>query len=540
MSVKIFYNGVDVFSGLATPIIARSENPVIATEKYGTTESFTLNGQINACSFEDFVTKQNQIISGFNSDFKTLEIIQDNVTILEKPLVKLENISFDDSLYVGIVPYSISISCYTQDSFKQYFGVLDPSDSVSFEERDDQVHVIRHEISARGFNTSALFNNSLENAKNFVLGRTGVNGVRPHFTCSNNFQPCLKSFSETIDRVRGSYSVTEEYLNDLFYSNRGVLRFESNFNSGINDFATVSIQGSFQGCRSQTIEEARASFSGISIDSEAYKAYTGFVGQTGGFNPNPIVREISEDTINRIINFNFVFNNDPSPDIVIDSNAQVTSGEFLTEVSVDGRIFSQRGTLKDRWNKVQAEFSGLNIFNIANKAYVEAGYSNIALNPVANSSGVTRNSFAAEISFRANFDNRDAVDPLFERLDYETSVEPAFFKFSSIPLAKNESFNFNGGYDVLDLGYFNRGAITLNGQAIKKQNSSFEACINVIKNIANNEFIGFVGSKPKTFVTQNSITTGTPNSISFSFSWSFDGSPINSQGSPETIVSLMP
>src|SRR5690606_1187676 len=100
----------------------------------------------------------------FRSNFKSFVISGDAGEILERSFTKITSLNFGPSDYLSKVPYSVRIDCYPEEFF-EYSGILNPVDEWRFEEREDGVTTITHNVSANGLNNDEL---ALTNAINFV------------------------------------------------------------------------------------------------------------------------------------------------------------------------------------------------------------------------------------------------------------------------------------------------------------------------------------------------------------------------------------
>lgn len=223
--VKIYYDGVAVFDQVhcPEPLVTRSDNVSYGSRKIGQTTSLTLEGEITGAGFSQLIEAQERLLSGFSSDFKSFEIKEDSETIYEN-LVKVNSIDFGSSKYVGLVPFTISLTAYEDKFFpSQYSGVLDPVNSVEYSQGEDGSVTISRSVSARGINTKSADgkSNALNNAISYVQSLTGyANVTLPYFINDsgdlNNL--ILTSQSEDINRFAATYSVNETYVYSTYPS----------------------------------------------------------------------------------------------------------------------------------------------------------------------------------------------------------------------------------------------------------------------------------------------------------------------------------
>ena len=438
--------------------------------------------------------------------------------ILLKNNIKVENISFPESRYVGLVDYEITLSHFPEDYYSNFFGVNDPVNEWSFNEQENGILEITHNISCKGFNTNGT--NALQNAKNFVNSNTGVSNMPlPQFICKNtfpNYFPCLDSFTENIDRIRGIYGITENYISDLNETGRGTLKYSVEINSGIDSFSTASINGEINGCKNQEFSEARAKLKSFDIFNTVASIYEDSIGYVD-LNATPINSGVSEDPINKKINFNAEFTNDHSPETIFDVSTNINSGQDLISVSLNGNIRS-RGDIKNQWQKIQERYSGFDSYSFANTAYLDFNNGNpkYPLNPVVQTSGVTRNKFEPSISFSINFDNRQILPSGFISFDKNISIKPSLRAIKEIPI-----FDLDGDYDIIDLLFDKRASLNIRVDAESDGTMSSQQVEQSIKNEVNS-LVGFYGVFNELKLSNYSLTSGNTNQYSLNGDWTFD------------------
>tara|TARA_B100000676_G_scaffold63045_1_gene62459 strand:- start:47997 stop:50114 length:2118 start_codon:yes stop_codon:yes gene_type:complete len=203
MSTTVTY---DTFSfhkeGFSTPYVSRSDQILSYGNRWGQGTSYNLNGQITGYSFSDIIEKQGMLITGFQRDFKSLDITEDGQSVAGFPIsnCKINNISFNTSKYIPVIDYDISIDAYDEGLFSGSFGVTEPSDQVNISEGEDGAITLTHDISARGFTTDGK--TAIENAKDFVHSNTGWNEqVFPKFITYQQFDKTVydSDFSSSVD-----------------------------------------------------------------------------------------------------------------------------------------------------------------------------------------------------------------------------------------------------------------------------------------------------------------------------------------------------
>ena len=527
-NVRIIYGGIDVFSGIAPiPFVSREEQMLAAGERWGVLQTLTLNGQLTGIlsgasgQYEDIISKQKTLLSRFGKSFQPLVVVENGETIYSGDYNIVRGINFPESRYMGILPFTISVECYPQDLFSGYYGVLEPSHEVSYEETDDGLVNITHTISAQGFNTSST-SNALDNAIGFVRGLTGLNSMCPAFFISGNIlaKAMLQTSAETIDRLGAKYSVTETYVADPNGSTSGVLRYSVNINSGIqNGVTSVSIDGSLAGGREMTLGQLRGDYASIDLYSLASGSYFAVVGGTD-LNTGYLSSGVQENPNDVRLTFSAAFNNDIAPPTFLDYRLSCNTDSMteITSVSFDGTIRG-RGDLKSRWERVSGYYKNdLNVWGLVSSGYSGAGGFGFTypLNPVPRTSGVSFNSFAGTIGVNATFDNRNIPPSGFSKFDYDISFSPGIRKYSATPLLNGTVEGVqNSGYAIFDLGYWNRSVISINGSAILMTGTdmTLESGTVAIQNFLKSVISGYTNNNRR-YLESFSITSGT-NGVGF-------------------------
>lgn len=517
--VKIFYNGQDVFGDQPTPFIGITESPISYSSRWGILEILTLEGLITGCTFSGLIIGYNNIVSKFNTDYKTLEVVQftgaESGSVLRRDNIEVEGITIGGEKWVGVLPYTINLRSYPSGYFSGDSSVIAPNNSWSFTENEDYTATIVHTISCKGINTNSTTNNALENAKTWVLAKTGGLEILPAFIRTGNFgNLCLRGHAETINRFNGEYSVTQTYVNDLTRLGPGILRYSTDFQSG--DYITATIQGEVSSCEN-SLETARQIYKSFSPYATALSAYNKLFSRTD-LNSFALTSGVRENPINGNLSFSISFDNDPAPDVIFDYTTQIQSGNKIT-VNIEGQIRA-RGPLKDRFEKVSAYASSINLYGLANEHYTEfyplAG--TYPLNTKALSSGKSENQYNGTIGLRASFDNSEKIDDRLEYVDYTISFIPATEKFDM-----QACVGSTGTYSIVDLGYKNRAAITLQGQTRISNNVTEGDGTSALYDFAN-RIIAQYGNNENLTLDVNNITKNGADrkTLSFSFGWSFD------------------
>lgn len=533
--VKIFYNNQDPFSGIApTPLVAQRNSFIKYGEQWGEVTHLSLNGTLtgqcasgNSNFFNTLIANQQQLVQNFSKDYQNLQIIQDGQTLVTKPYCIIKGINFSESTYASIIPFQIDIDCYESGFFSGYFGVLEPKNEFTFTQNQDQSITIQHSLSCQGFNTDSNNSNALQNAKNYLSAISGFNNqILPYFIklgtgqYATDMSACLIEQKEDIDRVKGSYAINETYISDPYFSS-GILRYSATYDSGINDgISNVKIAGSIKTSRNYPIDFVRSRYQTFDVFSAAVDTYSGATNGLIDLNPLYLSSGITEDTFGGILNFNVAFNNDQIPSPYIDLTVSFDH-DIITDVTSAkaSAVIRARGELSQRYQKVLAFSTGVDLYSLTQAEYVRNGYL-YTLNPIFLSYGNTRNPYQAEITLSASYGDKMLPASGFANLDYSFSVIPSIRKYVAVPLLNGMS-----AYEVTDLNFVNRSVVTLQGAGTILQNIPIQSGQALLENFVNQQINPFIAGKNRPCLDSQSTNFGNSNigrDFSFSTSFSFE------------------
>ena len=533
----IKYNNSFPFSGQPTPFVGRVKNNIVVGERWGAEENWTLLGQLTGCAFSDLTAAKLSLLNSFSRDYQDLEITEDGNTIEVLKYVEIDSIVFNSSPFVKILPYTISLSCYPSGFFSGVFGILDPVDRWEMTENKDRTLNLTHTVSARGFNTSGI-SNAYDNAKNYVLGRTGFgNFPEPEFITKYSASGTLLSQVETPNRLEGSYGITETFTLDQFNTcDKGLLRYTVEAQSPQAGVQTASINGTIQGSLSDDFSVIRARLSGFDFYSNLmYSLDSGIA-----LNPIPVEKQVVEDQNRKLITFAYSFDDNRNPEINFDYSIVVNSGDSNVNVSLNGSV-NGRGELKNRWEKAENYFK--TYLEPSKFFLVSSGYSGYLaensitgqLNPNELSSSVSYDKFNGVVSFSYDYSDKPApVSTGLESLDFSLSWVPPLRRILPEEIIYQSGSVFSPKYEVTDLGYIPRGVFSLNGSAVPKREigitsgtSTLSEIENAIRAIYSDYFTGYSG----VYLTEDSLTQTKGGLYSFSDSWTYEGSDVLGSGS---------
>lgn len=487
----IYYNNIDIVSGIGTiSAIGKDVAPIYYGERWAQKHVISLVGLLTGQCYSGFsgiVDRQNQLVSRFSKGFQNLEVYENSQLIDRYSFVRVANISFPQNRYLQLLPFQIDLEVYPQDYFSGAFGVLDPKEEVSFQEEDDGILTINHIVSARGIQTSNSNSNSLDNAKAWVQARSGWAGtILPAFATGVNFSPCLQQIQENIDPFNSTYEIKESYTTDIYQSGYGILRFTTEFNSGIEDgISTLSLRGAINGCKNGSVSMLRTRYADFNALSEAVNQYRKITTFTD-LNPIPVSKGVSEDTSSLNLSFSYLWNNSKAPITYFDYRVEFEYNyeEDIITASIDGSIVS-RHPIAERWNVVKNFANNLDLYSIILPFYYEyvsivaPHLSVFPLNIVPLSKRKSTNEFAASISLGATFDNSNVRPYGLRNFDYSVRVSPAIRRYNAAPLLDGQ-----GEYVIFDLGYARRATCSINLQGVGDDNVTADQTEQILKNQA--------------------------------------------------------
>lgn len=547
--INLLYNNNDIFSGLSpTPYVGLSEEPIFYNNRWALVDRITLAGQITGIcqdsltylQSEDFQniltesfdeieidgggetlfsylnTAKNELIYRLSKSFKDFEIQENNESRYYCPAAKILRISFEDSNWSRIVPYTIELEGYRSGLFSGFYGVINPKNEFSFEKNEDGIIDLVHTCSAQGIKVSE--SHSIENAKAYVSSISGWNSqVLPLFNGNPNASIILKTIQENENRMDGSYSLVERYRYDPDDSTKGLLRYSVDLRSGDDGFVNATIDGEIEGGKNTTIEDLRFRYSGISFYTRASQIYNGLF--LGSLNSQPESFSFEEDSFNKNITFSISYNNDsyPNPYLIDSTNISINqNGE--NSISIQGTARWRGKCLCSNeygWNQLQNFIKSYDFYGLASRKWSQYGKTS-TLNPIPSSFSKTENKNSCSIQISMNFEETQQILPIgLDYFDYTISVSPAIPIYSSTPVIPE------GNYSIMRLNYDRRATFTIQGQAKIKDCFDKNFGISIIKGQVNSLAGIYVIGTRKVLQSSNFSEGEGENDriVSFSYSW---------------------
>lgn len=532
--VKILYGNLDIFSGICpTPFAYFDKEYIENGSVWGSKYNLKLDGQITGklgpTSFYDLENKKNRLISGFKNDSLSIKIIEDSVEVFNSDICQVDSVSFEESKYYALLPFSISASCYDKNSFGQNYGVTNPQDSWEYSENEDGTLSLRHSVSADGFNISGA--SAISQAKKWALSKTGisnrVSSLKFNNVLAGDF--ILDSFSEQVDRFNGKYSIEEAYRADLLKTNslgNGILRYtvdvSKNIENGISD---VSIQGSVVGKTNIGLADMsvlRAKMNAENFFQIAAVAASKSTGATK-INDKPYSRSVTENQNSSEISFSIKFDDDPVAPGTAKCIYKVDLSENLikniVDIKIDAEILCERGDASVRWNAVKTYYSNtFNGYDLALKEYNRAGYSK-SFSSTPKTESINFDEFNSKISYSASWSDRYMPYPdILTSISEKVNITPSLKAYAVQP-----SLYINGAHNVQDFGCANRASVSISIDATcrpDKTISQLKSCVSAELSRLRSIYV----KSANLFTDEASESVNEKlKKMSVSYSYSFDG-----------------
>lgn len=457
-----------------TPYVSLGKDILVYGDRWGLVDKVTLNGQITGLDFNALYTAQTGLVDIFSSSYKTLSVLESTDdansygSVFNFNTCSVQGISFENNGYNKVVGYTVEMLSYPSGLtgyFSGTYGVVEPKDDIRMAKNEDGTVSVSRSIQARAFVTSTI-DDALNNAKNFVWGRTGIANVLAMsqisgFENSGSFTPVLVAQSENLDRLNLSYSIEQEYRfklitgdieakNNYSFNNYYLTSYSTNLVSGAGDpFVTASIQGDIKAGITGAAGDALTSALISKLhDLDPYSVVTGKYGAPNNlsFCRDPIQFSINQDPKARKISFsasydNLEFYNSANSKYIwggcyLDASISHNTDELtkITTIKVNGEI-KCRGSNINRYNNsldyaAQICTAGTHateprIYDFAKdyySSYFGGGYI-FDLNLTPSDLVVDADPNLGTISISATFDNKDRFQSLGSS-DYSISYSP--------------------------------------------------------------------------------------------------------------------
>ena len=428
------------------PFVGESIEPIyIQGEVDHTKHNVEIVGNLTGANLSGLYLQKMQMISGMLSEFQKLTITNDTEDKTFSS-AKPESISFDSSDLTTILPYSVSFSSYSEESFSQFFGIINPKDTWSYSEQEGRITEVNHSVSAQGVKATGI--DPLVSARHFVTGRTTGCRDLSLFQTGADTAVFLISRTEDINKSANTYGINEIYrynttedLTITGVAKSGVFTSSTSIsfdkNDGLNVKVDASVQGSFDSNKNgkglintgvfTSTEATQIAVNAVASSLSNYeKGYYTFIDR----GPSSIDYQVN--TGENKIDFSFGFsdsdNIDQTGNIIHFKTSTVSASKDLSTVNVaiKGNFeynspFDILGTgdpaTGERFKKIDAEYSGVlansGFLNLAIESLRDftgdaTGYhiSGDFLNPEPLQTQITKIPEESKISYSFVFDNR--------------------------------------------------------------------------------------------------------------------------------------
>ena len=569
-----------------TPFVSKSfSNQFVGGNIWATRVSVDLNGSIallpkdgegSGNNYEALSIKRNKIAEAFagalSKNFLDFQVFGGGADFLLKNCT-VDSVSFSESNYVGLVNYSITISGFKNDKdfLLDNYGVLSPVDSWQYSEQAGGA-TVTHTISAQGVNTNNKIPNAFAKAKAFVDSKKGTSNKVNQILIRNahpNSTLILTNTSETVNRLSGSYSITENYtiatsdsslskgeersLPSIQTANILTTYSMSFQDSHGSDFVSLNFSGSIIGNQDSSVtwDQVKDDFKSRDFYQLANKAYKRYItgsgsvrsgtGENTDLHKTPVTFSIDPNEDAKTINFQITYDNN---NIIETCKIKNAESYFTYDVSIDhdnvsdiigisisGTIIT-RGSLKkkNRDNKILLDLMLRDNHKIvrdeAQRIYnlMFPNRTQYVLSPKPRDISVSQDEFSGTISYSSSFSDEDFPENSSLRsLEYSIAVDPALQSYSAVPSCLQ-----NGHYLIYNLNLKKKREsvnITLNAVAEDRGYEALEAASSEIELISDHVSNAFLDGDVIRLDEQNKVENKEISNITYSRSFSHEKAP---------------
>jgi hypothetical protein len=440
--IKVYYDSQEI---VPTPLVNRTHDFIDFGGRWGNIEKITLNGFLTGIGANAFTSIQS-VTNIFTGLFKTLEVKDDGNSVYKWNYAVLEDISFPQSHFhqKTFTPYSVKLAAYNVPS-----GVLEPSNEYSFTQNSNGTVEVAHTISAKGVkNSQGALNNAISFVNLFV-------NKNPFVHCIPAFIPngsgIRTSIEETIDRIGGSYTVTENYLYSTGVNNPYILITALNINnSKTNDYTILSLDAKWQGSTVDgNITELGKAVTGTNLASliESYGLDSDLI----YLNSSSLTVDSGKNTVDYKGEYISGLSNDYSGyfDYVVSTDKNLINSN--SNWKIEGEYIC-KGPINFRRDRIAA-FKTANsaqsyipyLKNLVETSALYTGYGDFPLLTPPKSLSINENTGLATLKLSASFEDTDRYLNFIEPI-YEVSIEPPIWIYEMMPAA-----NIEGHYIIQDL-----------------------------------------------------------------------------------------
>lgn len=520
-NISITYDGKNVFNNIPTPFISVSQDFIDYGTRWDQVTNLSLDGQITGGfagknNFDILNSRALGLVKDFSKNYKNFTINQGGNTLYEGIAV-INSINFNESDWYSVLPYNIDLSIYEENLFSDYYGIVEPEESFSFSEEEGLIVDFTHSLSAKG-----LFPNAIEQAKNWVIARTGeIDKIKPILIKNSSKSYLLQSIEEKVDRFNGVYSWVANYKKSIDNESpdKAFLSYSIELSSGIEDgFILANINGSLEG---NSIDLLRQEFNKLQLFNICSKV-TSEAFDTPIFN-QPRSASIQEIPIENKLTFSYSFNNDFSPEIINNYSVDINTDSLtcITNVNLNANISCKYGDIKTKWEKVKLFYQdNFNPFSIAQEEYQKESTNKLNVNPITES--IKYDEFNATIQYSAQYtDKKQAFREDILNMSSSATLSPSI----KIHVPKTSAF-VPREHNIQNLNTANRTTLNINVTAVGRMNAS----INTVESTAAGEVQRIknnyqLGSLP--FLEEKNIAKNDDlKTVTINETWSYEGNII--------------
>jgi hypothetical protein len=367
--------------------------------------------------------------------------------VYENSGIIVQSISFEESPYSNLINYSIELN-----SSQLSGNVINPTNEYNFTENEDKTVSLSHSISARGINTSKNPNksNAMDNAIAFVKSNTGLANIPTvKFISGLTYRPFyMQNFSESIDRLNGVYSIQENYNTKTINSNLpGVLSYTCDITSGADsNVVQINLRGDYKGPKDGDIANLRNTL----VISELF-LYSGY------YNPTPIQYNITENSGENLISFDYTFDNIDLPNPYFKYDANITKDELqqIYNIQVRGDVIA-RGSAPYRYYLSTGNLVNLTGGFMKVASGILTGFKNFNSDTSTSNLrllniSIDKNPNDSTVSANASYDDKYMPTGDFINANYSVSVEAPLWYMNNQPTCNVKGYHIINDFNITTL-----------------------------------------------------------------------------------------
>ena len=458
LPVNIQFSGIgNPFSNISKmpPYITKSIKPIFDSAFERSEIQYTFNGQLTGLTFAALKNKVDQLFTNFSGGFYPSITIDTEYS----ECCQLDSISIDASSYVGIVPYTVQITCHDKTNGLGA-KVKNVSREISYQETEDKQLQISHRLSADGIRTE-ISNDALSNARAFVNNLTGrLSDFGPYWNGASFTTPTLLNQKETINALDGNISIEENYVVDTGNGNSPVLRYTMNISSGVEDGnVNLTIDGNVIGGKTYGFSALKSQLASITTTNLPYGlSFSDFQVNGENYDYNPDVNTL---------NFSQNYTNDQRIDQGISKTYSIDiSSDFIEQINK----IDYKGDVKPNTNLTFS--TAKNVFSSGvqngltkiNDLLTQTTFlNNIVDKPRIHliSKSLTIDENNAVLSSSESYDDTNSRYNSLVNLSYNIKISPGLTQYSFSPVLDG-----NGQHVIENLNYKKRHVLGINGSAL--------------------------------------------------------------------------